>query len=45
MTSLTEDQYKTLAEYPFHVTARAAVASGSAGDAGEVWSQVENQGY
>lgn len=43
--SLTEDQYKTLAEYPFHVTARAAVASGSDGNEETVWSKVENQGY
>ena len=43
--SLTEDQYKILTEYPFHVTARAAVASGSDGNEETVWSLVENQGY
>lgn len=41
---LTEEQYKTLAEHPFHVVIRAAVASGSDGNADTVWSQVD-KGY
>lgn len=41
---LTEEQYKTLGEHPFHVVIRAAVASASDGNADTVWSQVD-KGY
>lgn len=38
---LTEAQYKKLAENPFHVFVRAAVASASDGNIDTVWGQVE----
>lgn len=43
-SGLSEAQYKTLAEYPFNVAVRTAVASASDGNIDTVWSQVEGLG-